>query len=97
MLIRIFESEDRHAEVVKILDSPNVGISSRIIQNDWNFIREKILSMEKAGLWSEGLSYTRDLLTLPNDEAGRNAVKERDDWTVWNLLLTATRNIGISE
>lgn len=97
LLIRIFESQDRHTEIVKILDSPNLGLSSRIVQNDWSLIREKLLSLEKAGLWAEGLSYARELLTLPSDEAERRALQERDDWNVWNLLVTATQNLNALE
>lgn len=97
LLIEIFEFQDRHSEIVKVLNSQNLGISSRIVQNEWSAIRAKLLSLEKAQLWSEGLAYTRELLTLPSNESERKALQERDDWTVWNLMVTATRNIDKEE
>lgn len=93
LLTKIFELQGRHAEVVTILDSENLGISSRIVQNDWSFVRAKLLSLEKAEKWDEGLSYAKSLLDMTDAEA----LKERDDWTVWNLLLSATQKIGNPE
>ncbi|KAL2007064.1 hypothetical protein VTN00DRAFT_8502 [Thermoascus crustaceus] len=89
LLTKIFELQGRHAEVVSILDSENLGISSRVVQNDWSFVRAKLLNLEKAEKWDEGLSYAKSLL----DTTDAEALKERDDWTVWNLLLSATQKI----
>ncbi|KAL1965647.1 hypothetical protein VTN77DRAFT_5324 [Rasamsonia byssochlamydoides] len=94
LLIKIFESQGRNEEIVKILDSENLGIKSRIVQNDWFFVRAKLLNLEKAGLWTDGLGFARDLLTIPDDEeAAKAALKERDDWGVWELLVSATKKI----
>ena len=92
--MKIFQSQQRYAEIVKILDSENVGITSRIVQNDWSFIGTKLESLKNAGMWAEGLSYAKSLLAVPEDEAGHEALKERDDWAVWNLLVTAAENIN---
>ncbi|GJP87757.1 cytoskeleton organization protein [Aspergillus niger] len=97
LLIKIFESQERHAEIVKILDSENLGISSRVIQNDWSFIGEKLSSLEKAQMWTDGLAYTKALLAIPTNEAEQKALQERDDWAVWHLLIAATKNINTSE
>ncbi|KAI3006216.1 hypothetical protein CBS147346_3844 [Aspergillus niger] len=97
LLIKIFESQERHAEIVKILDSENLGISSRVIQNDWSFIGEKLSSLEKAQMWTDGLAYTKGLLAIPTNEAEQKALQERDDWAVWHLLIAATKNINTSE
>lgn len=97
LLTQILESQDRFSEVTKILDSDNVGISSRIVQNDWNFVTIKLKSLEKAGMWTEGLSYAKQLLAIPNNEDERKALQERDDWSVWGLLVTSARNINSPE
>lgn len=94
LLVKIFQSQQRHGEIVKVLDSENVGITSRIVQNDWSFIGTKLESLVKAGMWAEGLSYAKTLLAIPEDEAGQKALQERDDWAVWNLLVMAAENIN---
>ncbi|KAL1987664.1 hypothetical protein VTN96DRAFT_2905 [Rasamsonia emersonii] len=95
LLIKIFESQGRHEEIVKILDSENLGIKSRIVQNDWFFVRAKLLNLEKAELWTDGLGFARDLLTIPEDEkAAKAALQERDDWGVWGLLVSATKKMN---
>lgn len=83
---------------MKILDRDNLGIKSRIVQNDWSFVRAKLLNLEKAGLWTAGLEFARDLVTVPEDETAAKAVlQERDDWGVWELLVSATKNIDNPE
>ncbi|KAJ9191343.1 hypothetical protein DTO021D3_2592 [Paecilomyces variotii] len=89
LLIKIFEKQDRYAEIVKILDSENLGIKSRIVQNDWSFVRSKIISLENAKLWNDGAAFAKSLLSGSEDSI---ALKESDDWAVWNLLLSATQN-----
>jgi N-terminal acetyltransferase B complex non-catalytic subunit len=97
LLVKIFESQGRHAEVVKILDSENLGITSRLIQNDWTFVGVKLANLEKAQMWTEGLSYTKTLLAIPTNDAERKDLQERDDWAVWSLLVNATRNLNTPE
>lgn len=95
LLIKIFESQGRRDEIVKVLDSENVGLNSRIVQNDWFFIRAKLLNLEKTENWTNALGYARELLKLSDDEtAARALLKERDDWGVWELLLTATKELN---
>lgn len=97
LLTQILESQDRFSEIAKILDSENLGISSRIVQNDWSFVTIKLKSLEKAGMWTEGLSYAKSLLAIPNNEDERKALQERDDWSVWSLLVTSARNTNSLE
>ncbi|KAE8351475.1 N-acetyltransferase B complex non catalytic subunit-domain-containing protein [Aspergillus coremiiformis] len=97
LLVKIFESQGRHDEIVKILDSENLGLSSRIIQHDWSFVGVKLSSLEKAEMWTQGLCYARDLLGIHNNEEERKTLQERDDWAVWKLLVISTRNINSQE
>lgn len=97
LLVRIFQSQGRHAEIVKILSSPNLGTGSRIVRNDWSLVRARLIALEGAELWTEGLAYTRELLALPSNATERKALQERDDWTVWKLLITAVKNIDGAE
>ncbi|KXG52587.1 N-acetyltransferase B complex, non-catalytic subunit [Penicillium griseofulvum] len=93
LVIRIFESQYRWKEIVQVLNSDNVGLSSRIVNNDRTFMIAKVMALGVAGLWEEGYSYTKSLLTVPDDEAERNALHERDDWKYWNLLIAAARHL----
>ncbi|PKX93059.1 MDM20/NAA25 family protein [Aspergillus novofumigatus IBT 16806] len=97
LLIKICESQGRHSEVVKLLASHNVGLSSRIVQNDWPFVGEKLSGLEKAEMWAEGLSYARDLLAIPTNESEEKTLQERDDWAVWSLLVHSVQNIKNTE
>ncbi|KAE8394582.1 N-acetyltransferase B complex non catalytic subunit-domain-containing protein [Aspergillus alliaceus] len=98
LLVKIFESQGRYDEIVKILDSENLGLSSRVIQNDWSFVGVKLSSLEKAEMWTQGLSYARDLLAIiPTNETERKSLQEHDDWAVWKLLVISTRNINSQE
>lgn len=95
LLIKIFESQERYGEVVTSLNSENLGVDSRIAQGDWSFVRAKLLNLEKAGLWEEGLKFTRELLSLPHETENESSagIQERDDWCVWKLLFSSTEKL----
>ncbi|KAL2852865.1 N-acetyltransferase B complex non catalytic subunit-domain-containing protein [Aspergillus pseudoustus] len=97
LLVKIYESQGRHSEVVKVLDSANLGIKSKMVQNDWSFIGVKLASLEKAEMWTEGLSYAKELLAIPSTEEEKKGIQERDDWAVWHLLVTATQRLNSTE
>ncbi|KKK20685.1 hypothetical protein ARAM_000334 [Aspergillus rambellii] len=97
LLVKIFESQGRHAEVAKILDSDNLGLKSQIVQNDWSFVGVKLDGLEKAQMWPETLSYTKELLAIPSNPGEKAATPESDDWAVWNALVTATQKINTPE
>lgn len=93
LLVKIFESQQRFDEVVKILGSDNVGISSRILQNDKTFLASKAKSLEAGKLWDDAITFVKELYTVPDDEEKRKALPELDDWVIWNLLVEAVKNI----
>lgn len=97
LLVKIYESQGRHDEIVKILDSGNLGIKSKIVQNDWSFVGVKLASLEKAEMWTEGLLYAKELLAIPTNEDEQKAIQERDDWAVWHLLVTAVQKLNSAE
>ncbi|KAL2809939.1 N-acetyltransferase B complex non catalytic subunit-domain-containing protein [Aspergillus granulosus] len=97
LLTKIYESQGRHSEIVKILDSENLGLKSKMVQNDWSFIGVKLSSLEKAEMWTEALAYTKELLAIPSTEEEKKSIQERDDWAVWHLLLTATQKLESTE
>jgi N-terminal acetyltransferase B complex non-catalytic subunit len=92
-LLRIYESQNRSAEAVQVLDSENTGLNSRIVNNDRSFMLAKVQYLGVSGLWKEGYSYVKGLLTVPEDEEGRKSLRERDDWKIWNLLIAAARSL----
>lgn len=93
MVIRILETQGHFAEIVQLLNSENVGLSSRIVNNDRTFILYKISALGLAELWEEGHSYAKSLLAVSEDEAERSTLHERDDWKYWNLLIVAVRHL----
>lgn len=94
LLLTILDSQGKFEENATILHSQNLGIDSRIAQNDWSFVRAKLENLAKASLWEESLSYARELLALPDDTtSGATNPQEKDDWAVWDVLLKATDNI----
>lgn len=93
LVVRILESQSRWAEIVQVLNSENTGLSSRIVNNDRTFMLAKVTSLGAAELWEEGHSYVKGLLTVPEDEAERKTLHERDDWKYWNLLILAVRRL----
>lgn len=93
LLVRIFESQNRDSETVDILNSENAGLNSRIVNKDQAFMSIKVSCLKTAGLWEDGHSYAKSLLAVPEDEAERKALHERDNWKYWDLLITATRHL----
>ena len=45
LLIKIFEKQDKHDEILKILDSESAGLGSRIVNNDRIFVTNKLHSL----------------------------------------------------
>lgn len=97
LLVKVYESQGRYSEIAKLMDSENLGVNSRVVQNDMSFIGVKLGSLERASMWTEGLSYAKSLLSIPEDEAGQKALDERDDWGVWSMVVVPTQNINDSE
>lgn len=91
--MKMLESQDRSDEVVKILGSENLGIGSRIVQNDTSFLSLKAVNLGRSKQWVEGVSFIRDTLTIPEEEEKQKAVLELDNWDLWNLLVEATRQL----
>lgn len=92
LLIKIYETQGRNSEAVKILDSENLGLTSRIVQNDKAFFGYKAWNLGAGKMWEEGISFVRDLYTVPDDKKKLKALRELDDWSVWNLLIMGTKN-----
>ncbi|KAJ5812172.1 N-acetyltransferase B complex non catalytic subunit-domain-containing protein [Penicillium riverlandense] len=92
LLVKIFETQGLHSELLKLLDSKNVGISSRIVQNDWTFVVSKISNLAAAKLWEDAFAYIKDLLTAPEPVDTERYLQKHDDWQVWEVLIQAVRN-----
>ncbi|KAJ5673827.1 hypothetical protein N7462_009266 [Penicillium macrosclerotiorum] len=96
LLIKIYEAQGRFDEVVKTLDSENLGLSSRIVQNDTAFLGFKASNLGAGKMWEEAISFVKSLYTVPDNEEKRKALREIDDWNIWNLLVEATRHVKTS-
>lgn len=95
LLNRIYESQKRFAEAVNILDSENIGLHSRIVQNDQAIMNLKATNLGASKMWDEGIAFVKQLYAITDDEKQRKAVLERDDWEIWNLLVEGTRNSSV--
>ncbi|WEW61277.1 hypothetical protein PRK78_006767 [Emydomyces testavorans] len=101
LMIKIYGQQGRYDDIVNLLNSQHLGVNSRIAQNDWSFVTTKLATLGKAGLWEQGLSFAKELLSLP-DELGDGekipaSYEEKDDWQVWDLLLTAAEKLHRDE
>jgi N-terminal acetyltransferase B complex non-catalytic subunit len=92
LLIKIYEAQGRNAEIVNILDSENLGLKSRIVQNDTAFLGYKAVNLGFSKMWEEGISFVRGLYTVPDDKEKLKALRELDDWSIWNLLVQGTKH-----
>lgn len=92
LLVKIFESQKRFADIVKILSSANVGIGSRICQNDTEFVTLKAMNLGAAKLWEEGIAFVKERYSIPEDEEKRKELRDLDDWNIWNLLTEAVKH-----
>ncbi|KAJ5747701.1 uncharacterized protein N7511_009397 [Penicillium nucicola] len=93
LLIQIFNKQDKHDEIIKILDSESTGLNSRIVNNNQIFRLSKLNSLGATERWEEGYACAKDFLTVSEDEEGRKALKERDEWKFWNMLIASTRHL----
>jgi N-terminal acetyltransferase B complex non-catalytic subunit len=92
LLIKVFESQNQHAEIVKILDSENLGLKSRIVRSDKSFLISKARALASAGLWEDGLVFAKSLYTVSEGKI-KKKLRELDDWGIWSMLVEAVRNI----
>lgn len=100
MLIKIYDAQGRHDEIITLLNSNHLGVNSRIVQGDWSFVSSKLDTLEKARYWDKALAFARELLTIsdePSSESNDMNYREKDDWKVWSLLLTATEKLDKTE
>ncbi|MCJ1464356.1 hypothetical protein MMC07_002969 [Pseudocyphellaria aurata] len=105
LLLKVYRSQEKFAEALKVLDDPLTGITSRLGSNSWELVRQKIELYELCNLWSEEWRFCADLLNdahpnnlqdmsrSPNYPFG----KFGDDWKVWVGLLSAMKMIDTNE
>ncbi|EPS28723.1 hypothetical protein PDE_03669 [Penicillium oxalicum 114-2] len=92
LLIKIYEAQGMNSEVVKILDSDNLGLKSRVVQSDNAFLGFKASNLVAAQMWEEGIAFVKNLYAISNDEERLKALREIDDWSIWSVLVSATKN-----
>ncbi|KAI1942769.1 hypothetical protein LOZ66_001176 [Ophidiomyces ophidiicola] len=96
LLVKIYTQQGRYSDIVNLLNSAHLGVKSRIAQNDWSLVTTKLATLEKAGLWEQGMIFAKELLALPDtltDSRGSDC-EEKDDWQVWKLLLTSAEKLS---
>ncbi|CAG8058045.1 unnamed protein product [Penicillium salamii] len=96
-LLRVYKVQERWAEALKVLESETTGTESRLANNDRVFLLEKLFFMGSAGVWKDAYAFTKQQLAVPESEAGRQVLKERDDWKTWNLFISVPRNLPEEE
>lgn len=77
---------------MKILDSDNLGLKSRVVQSDNAFLGFKASNLVAAQMWEEGIAFVKNLYAISNDEERLKALREIDDWSIWSVLVSATKN-----
>lgn len=105
LLLRVYRSQERYAEALKVLEDPLTGIASRLGNHSWELVRQKIELYELCHLWSEEWQFCAHLLKDAHPDSLQNPLllsyhqfgKFGDDWKVWVGLLSATEKINTSE
>lgn len=105
LLLKVFRSQEKYSEALKILDDPLTGVSSRLGQNSWELVRHKVELYELCHRWDEEWEFCRELLEDAHPDNLQNASRSPkhqfgafgDDWIVWVGLLSATAQIKIAE
>ncbi|KAI9791920.1 MAG: hypothetical protein M1833_001302 [Piccolia ochrophora] len=102
MLVSIYRAQGHTKELVTLLQSSNLGTSSRVAKGDWSLIRSQLDILEVEGLWQDewdickrmldGTEYgPRDEMRLDDDQ--RSNVNG-DDWRVWQGLVRSSGKIN---
>ncbi|KAJ5907744.1 hypothetical protein N7495_000426 [Penicillium taxi] len=96
LLMEILKSQDRSEEAVRILDSDNVGLNSRILQKDPILLIDKAKHLGSSKQWDKASSFVKTLYTVPvdpKDESARKAITAVDQWAIWEVLAQSTKFI----
>ncbi|KAI9733054.1 MAG: hypothetical protein M1834_003599 [Cirrosporium novae-zelandiae] len=87
LLVEVYLCQDRGEEAIAVLDSPHLGISSRIGKNSWPLVRTKLEVLKILQDWKHLYKYSKDLLKrLESDENSFNLAQSTDDELVWSSL-----------
>lgn len=105
LLLKVYRSQERYAEALEVLDDPLTGITSRLSNNSWELVRQKIELYELCHLWNEEWQFCAEILKDAHPDYLQNKYrypyhpfgKFGDDWKVWVGLLSATDMINTSE
>ena len=105
ILLAIFRKQGNNSEALKILESENLGISSRVAKGDWSLVRKKLEILEEEQLWQDEWTFCKKMLedALPEqtDEvdglASQIVNAQGDDWRVWQGLVRSSRQLNIEE
>ena len=106
LLLSIYRRQGYSEEALRILDSPNLGISSNAAKGDWNFVRIKLDLLAERAQWQHLWDFSTSLLDkarqppqeLDNGWDGPKMVDfHGDDWRVWQCLIQACTRINTAE
>ena len=105
LLLRVYRSQGKLEEALKILDDGHTGISSSLGNRDWQLVRQKIELLELSGQWQQMWCFCSKLLddSYPEKLLGNSTAPNfvfgsvGDDWAVWTGLITATNRICTEE
>lgn len=87
---------------MRILDSPNLGISSSVAKGDWSFVCQKLEILEEQKRWHDVWAFCKTLLvdaspTLKHDDKSSSEANTGDDWRIWKAFIHAATEINKPE
>ena len=105
LLLRVYRSQGKFEDALKILDDGRTGIFSPLGKKDWQLVRQKIELLELSGQWQKMWCFCSKLLddSYPEKLLGNPAAPNfvfgsvGDDWVVWTGLINATNRIRTKE
>jgi N-terminal acetyltransferase B complex non-catalytic subunit len=105
-LIEIYKHQNQRDEILKLLNSRELGCDSAIVKGDWAIVRAKLAILEEQRRYEEihrlcstVLQRARpklpDVAEEPSEVPSSNAYG--DDWRIWEALIDVTERIDTDE
>ena len=96
LVVRVYRSQDKFQEALKVLHDPKIGFLSGVARRNWEVIRQMIELYPLCRKWDELLSLCQGILShvYPTafdieDDPDLDFGQLGDDWVVWDGLVVA--------
>lgn len=86
--------EDALKEQLAVLDSEDVGVDSKLAEQDWwSFVRKRLELLEELKNWGRIYEICKSLIKSSVENMAGGLPGKGDDWKIWESLLKATEEL----